>query len=179
MAQVIDLEEGRLLIAVKRGYRNWSTRFKKEFGINTTLSQISTTILAYLAQGNDKENFYLYDLIMNLEGLGSGFDFNGLKPKQKMTVIDRHLFLLDQIRFECMKRLGWLELYPGEDFTLVKLITEFDKIGPLLQAKSPMLNRNHIAYDQYSRMHHLEKETYVRMLIPKALEEIKSYSTIL
>ena len=30
--QVIDLEEGRLLLAVRKGYRNWESRFKEEFG---------------------------------------------------------------------------------------------------------------------------------------------------
>ena len=106
--QVIDLEEGRLLLAVRKGYRNWESRFKEEFGLETKLSQISFKTLSFLAQGKDKGTFYLYDLIMNLLDLGSGFEINELNAKEKMMVINRYLFIMDRIRFEYMKRLGWL-----------------------------------------------------------------------
>jgi len=123
MQRVIDLQEGRLLLAVKRGYRNWTSQFREDFGLDTRLCHISFKTLTHLAQGRDKGAFYLYDLIMSLKDLGSGFEFNELDPKNKMAVIDLHLFLLDRIRFEYMKRLGWLANYPGEEFTLVELIT--------------------------------------------------------
>ena len=106
MSQVIDLEESRLLVAARRGYRNWSSFFKEDFGVATRLSQISLKTLSFLAQGREKGTFYIYDLVMGLKGLGSGFEFAELSPKKKMVVIDLYLFLLDRIRFECMKRLG-------------------------------------------------------------------------
>jgi hypothetical protein len=177
--QVIDLEQGRLLMAVKRGYRNWAGRFREKFGLETRLSQISFRTLSTLAQGKDKETFYLYDLIMNLQGLGSGFEFNELSPKERMAIIDRYLFLLDRIRFECMKRLGWLESYPGEESTLVELITQFDKLAPSLQARVPVLSQNVPGYKAYSEMNTFDKEAFVRKLIPKALKEIRNYSTTL
>ena len=179
MSQVIDLEEGRLLLLVKRGFRNWKSRFKEEFGQETRLSQISCATLSYLAQGRDKGTFHLYDLIMNLKNLGSGFEFNELSPKKKMTVIDQYLFLLDRIRFECMKRLGWLESYPGDELTLVELIARFDKLAPGLQARVPRLSQDHPGYRWYSAMNTLDKEAFVRKLIPKALEKIQGYSTTL
>jgi hypothetical protein len=177
--QVIDLEEGRLLLAVRKGYRNWESRFKEEFSLETKLSQISFKTLSFLAQGKDKGTFYLYDLIMNLQGLGSGFEFNELSPKKKMAIIDQYLFMLDLIRFECMKRLGWLTSYPGEDFTLVELIKEFDRLAPNLQAKVPVLSQDHAAYEQYSTMNTYDKEGFVRKLIPEVLKEIQDYSTTL
>ena len=42
MTDVSDLEESRLLLAVKRGYRNWVSRFKEDFGVDTRLPEIST-----------------------------------------------------------------------------------------------------------------------------------------
>jgi len=94
MSQVIDLNESRLLVAARRGFRNWTGHFKEAFGPATRLSQISLKTLSFLAQGRDKGTFYLYDLIMNLKGLGSGFEFDELSPKKKMSVIDHYLFLL-------------------------------------------------------------------------------------
>jgi hypothetical protein len=179
MTDVIDLEESRLLLAVKRGYRNWVSRFKEEFGLDTRLPEISTQALSHLAHGKDKGTFYLYDLIMNLHGLGSGFEFNDLRPKEKMWVIDQFLFLLDRIRFECMKRLGWLKDYPGEDLSLVELITGYDQLAPNLQANIPSLSREHPDYERFRRMNRLDQEAHIRKMIPKALKEIARQSTTL
>jgi hypothetical protein len=95
------------------------------------------------------------------------------------VIIDQYLFLLDQIRFECMKRLGWLRSYPGEDFTLVELITKFDRLAPSLQAKIPVLSQDHAGYEQYSTMNTYDKEGYIRKLIPEVLKEVQDYSTTL
>ena len=179
MSEIIDLENGRLQIAAKKGFRNWVSRFKEKFEVNTRLSDISSQTLSFLAQGKDKGTFYLYDLIMNVKGLGSGFEFNELSPKNKMSVMDQYIFLLDLIRFECMKRLGWLDNYPGEEIALVDLITQFDRLAPGLQAKVPSLSRNHADFKEYSMLNTLDKEAFIRKLIPKALAEIQDYSTTL
>lgn len=178
-SRIIDLEEGRLVRALKKGYRNWTSRFGEAFGMETQLSHISLKTLSYLAQSRNDGTFYIYDLIMNLRELGSGFEFNELGPEDKMAVIDCHLFVLDRIRFECMKRLGWLETYPGEAFTLVALITKFDKLGPALQAKLPILSKDYPGYEQYSVMNTFDKEAFIRKLIPQAIKEIDAYSTTL
>lgn len=179
MSQVINFEEGRLLMAVKKGYRNWISRFKEPFGVETKLGHISLSTLSQLAQGKDKSTFYLYDLIMSLENMGSGFEFNELSPKNKMAVIDRYLFLLDQIRFECMKRLGWLESYPGGEHTLVELVARYEHLAPSIQAKVPIVSREHPGYEDYAKMNMFDKEAFVRKLIPRALREIEDQSSSL
>jgi hypothetical protein len=171
------MEQGRLQMAVKRGYRNWRGRFQEDFDEHTRLSDLSPRTLAYLAQGKEKGTFYLYDLIMNLRWMGSGFEFNELSSKHKMLVIDQYLFLLDRIRFECMKRMGWLASYPGEGLSLVELITRFEELAPGLQAKVPVLSEQHPEYKQYANMGTFDQEAFVRKLIPKAVSEIRSYST--
>ena len=179
MSQVVDLKEGRLLLAVRRGYRNWKSRFKEDFGLETRLSRISPETLSYLAQAKEKGSFYIYDLIMSIQGWGSGFEFNELSSKKKMAVIDQHLFLLDRIRFECMKRLGWIEDYPGEEFTLVELITQFEQLAPGLQAKIPTLSQDHPGYEECSGLNAFDKDAFIRKLIPEAVAEIEDYSSTL
>ncbi len=173
MPQVIDIVQTRLITATKKGYRNWSGHFKEEFGIETRLSQISTKTLATLAQGREKGTFYLYDLIMNLKGLGSGFEFLELSPPKKIIVIDLYLFLLDQIRFECMKRLEWLESYPDEKSTLVELIVNFNKATHDLQTENPELRADYPDYKGYSDLNTFDKEVFIRKLIPAALDKIQ------
>jgi hypothetical protein len=179
MSKVIDLNESRLIVAAKRGYRNWKSHFNEEFGLNTRICQLSKDTLCYLAQGRDKGTFLLYDLIMNLKGFGSGFEFEELSPHQKIAVIDQYLFLLDRIRFECMKRLGWLEAYPGEEYPLVEMIVNFERLGPSLHAKIPVISPEFPVSGEYSGMNTFDKDVYIRKLIPKALEAIESHSTTL
>jgi hypothetical protein len=135
--------------------------------------------LAFLSHGKEKGSFYLYDLIMNLQGLGSGFEFNELDTKDMISVIERYFFLLDRIRFEYIKRLGWLESFPGEEYTLVELIIQFDQLAPGLQARSPLLSKDHPAYGKFRRMNSFEREELIRKLVPEALKEIQDHSTTL
>ncbi|MFC1821669.1 hypothetical protein ACFL9T_03115 [Thermodesulfobacteriota bacterium] len=179
MTEVVDLREVQLKKAVQRGYRNWISQFDEDFGSTTLVSDISDKTLFFLAQGNENAGFFLFDLIMNLKGLGSGFEFHDLHPNEKLAAMDRYLFLLDRIRFEYMKRLGWLESYPGEEFTLVDLVIKFDQIAPSVQATTPELSHSHPVYQIFCKMTALEKEEYIRKLIPKALLETQNHSTTL
>lgn len=174
MSVVIDLSEKRQALIVKRAYRNWGARFGEDFGVATCLSGLSLQTLTFLAQGKEKGTFYIYELIMTLQGMGSGFEFADLSPKNKMDVIDQYLFILDRIRFECMKRLGWIEAYPGEDYPLVEMVLQFDRVAPGLQAEIPRLSAGHPGYDEYRRLSTFDREAFVRKLIPKALKAIQS-----
>jgi hypothetical protein len=179
MKKVVDLKEAKLLLAVKRGFRNWKGRFQQDFDIETRLSDVSAEALSFLAQGREKGSFYIYDLIMSLQNLGSGFEFDALNPGQKMAVIDRYLFLLDRIRFECMKRLGWLESYPGEGIPMVTLMADFERLAPSLQAEVPLLRSTHPGYREYVALHPLDREAFIRRLIPKAVKEIQDAASTL
>lgn len=176
MPQVIDFEKRRLLLSVKRGFRNWNSRFQDHFDHETRLGDVSLEVLSFLAQGKDGGTFYLYDLIMNLKNLGSGFEFNEMNPSKKMFIIDHYLFLLDRIRFECMKRFNWLENFPGEHLTLVELVVGFEKMGLFLQAKVPQLSKLHPAYNEFAALNPYDREGFIRKMIPALMKKIKSYA---
>lgn len=177
MTGTIHLEKARKELAARRGFRNWKSRFSEEFGIETVLPQISIRSLTMLAEGKDNSTFYLLDLIMNLQNLGSGFEFNDLPPKNKMRVMDSYLFLLDRVRFEWMKRLGWLEGYPGEELPIVDLAFGAEELVSRLQSRTPVLSRHHPMFDEYRNMNGFEREELVRKLIPHALKAIEDQST--
>jgi hypothetical protein len=179
MTHVVDLDKARLDMKAGRSYRNWISQFGENFGSSSRLGDISHKTLSFLAQGRGENSFYLYDLIMNLLDLGSGFEFNELTPKDKMIVMDRYLFLLDRIRFEYMKRSGWLEGYPGEEFPLIELVIKFDQLAPGMQAKPPLLSRDHPSYPRFRKMNIFEQEEFIRKLVPEALKMIRNHSTTL
>ncbi|MBW2129263.1 MAG: hypothetical protein JRH13_07845 [Deltaproteobacteria bacterium] len=179
MTEVVEIASARLELAVKRGYRNWKTRFKEAFGRETRFAHLSDPTLAVLARGKDEGTFYLFDLIMSLEHLGSGFEFGELDPRRKIAVMDRYLFLLDRLRYEYMKRKGWLAEYPGEEFSLVELLLSYERLAPRLQAETPILSKDHPAYEGFSKMSAFEREEFIRRLIPEALRELEDQSTTL
>ncbi len=179
MTEVLSIEQARLDVAIRRGFRNWKSEFNEGFNRETRLSDISGKTLAQLALGKDKSTFYLFDLIMNLRNLRSGFEFRELSPQEKMSVMDQYLFLLDRVRFEYMKRIGWLETYPGEEFTLVDLVVNYEKLGQRLHRATPLLSRDHAAYAEFREMNSFEREELIRKLIPKALRGIEDQSKTL
>ncbi len=173
MTQVIDLEKGKTQLLAKKAFRNWKSRFREDFTAMTCLGDISLETLSFLAQGKDKSTFYLYDLIMGLNHLGSGFEFNELSPRNKMQVIDQYLFLLDRIRYECMKRFGWLTRYPGEEISLLEIITRFETLAPNLQGQIPMMDPGFAGSKEFFSVSTYEKEGIVRKLIPRLLKELQ------
>lgn len=175
MNQVISIEKGKLQILTKKAFRNWKTQFKEVFSEKTVPGHISMKTLSFLAQGKDKSTFYLYDLIMALNELGSGFEFNDLSPQNKMRVIDQYLFLLDRIRFECMKRLKWLESYPGQDLPLVEMILHFDRVAPNIQAQIPLMRNDFEGAQEFFSVQPFEKEGAIRKLIPRLIKELEPF----
>lgn len=170
MTQVVDLDRARHEAAVRRGYRNWRSRFQEDFHGATRTGDLSDATLLSLSQGSEEAAFYLYDLIMSVLHLGSGFEIRALSPEDRLRVMDRYLFLLDRLRFEIMRRLGWVDAFPGEDETLVDLVTQYDTLAPALQAGVPELSRDHPDYEAYQSVSALEKESFIRRMIPAALE---------
>jgi hypothetical protein len=173
MSRVVELDKVRTNAAIRRGYRNWTGKFGEEFGDRTGARDLSETTLIFLAKASDEASFYLYDLIMNLLNLGSGFEIRELSAADRMIVMDRYLFVLDRLRFEIMRRLGWLEDFEGEEITLVELIKQYDRLAPRLQAAIPSLNPGHPEYEAYQGINTLEKESFIRKLIPDALERFE------
>ncbi|MBT3256634.1 MAG: hypothetical protein HN366_09295 [Deltaproteobacteria bacterium] len=176
MTQVISLKKGKTRILAKKAFRNWKSRFKEDFSPETCLTHVSLETLSFLAQGKDKGTFYLYDLIMGLHHLGSGFEFNELSPRNKMRVIDQYLFLLDRIRFEGMRRLGWVTHYPGEEIPMVEMITRFETLAPNLQGQIPMMDRNFAGSKEFFSVTTFEKEGVVRKLIPRLIKELQQFT---
>lgn len=170
MDRVVDLENARLKAAVRRGYRNWRTRFGEDFVEATRAKDLSPSTLLFLSQGTEETAFYLYDLIMNLLHLGSGFEIRELSPADRMDVMDRYLFLLDRLRFEMMRRLIWVDAYPGENHSLAELVIRYQALAPGMQARVPDLSREHPDYPAFCSVTALEKESFIRRLIPAALE---------
>ena len=95
------------------------------FSDNTRLQGFSDATLGKLIQAGEQTTQALNELIMGVQNIGSESQPHRMDNTQKMAIMDMAIFLIDQIRFECMRRLGWIESYETIDTSLVDMITDF------------------------------------------------------
>jgi hypothetical protein len=170
LAEVIQLETMRRQLAAKRGFHYWSRRFGEVFAENTRLQDLSDATLGKLVQAGEQTTQALNELIMGVKNIGSDSQPHRLNNAQKMAIMDMAIFLIDQIRFECMRRLGWIESYETINASLVDIISNFADWHRSGQAYTPALAPDHPRYEQYLKEFGTDRMAFVRRLIPEAIE---------
>ena len=108
---------------------------------------------------------------MGIKDLGTTSDFFQLDKAEKMEVIDISIYLLDQLRFECMSRLNWLESSTRSQVPIVELIEQYPQLKEEGTTLVPPLSESHPKYQIFKRLSELEKETFIRKQIPEAIEK--------
>lgn len=170
MATILDLNERKRHLTARKGLEPWSRRFGNSFGDDTSVRDLDSSIIRYLIRGEAESTMALYELIMGMMGLGAGPRFHFIENQEKMGVTDITLFLLDLIRFEAMHRLGWLDEYPLLSVPLVDLVTDFRTKYSAGRHLSPALSSAHPRYSEYIAQFEGDRNSFVRKLIPEALQ---------
>ena len=171
MAEVIQLKSFKRKQAAQRGFSSWSRRFGEKLDEQTRLADLSDSTLLFLISPGDQNIFALYEMVMGVKNLGTASDFFDLDKPGKMEVIDISIHLLDHLRFECMRRLDWLESGAGQTMPIVDLIEQYPVMKQKGPTAIPRMNKSHRKYQIYENLADLEKETFIRKQIPEAIEE--------
>jgi len=173
MAKIINLQLYRTIALEKRIFGPWQKRFGETYGLKTQLSDLSNNVLYCLAQPGEQSSFAYYELIMGVLGFGTAANFHYLHNEKKMLVVDIHLFLADQVRFEMMWRLEWIKAFEGKKFSLIELVKDFEKIRAKYREKPPELEESNPDYHAYIQFTREDKEVFIRRMLQKALETFK------
>jgi hypothetical protein len=173
MNNVVDLQEYITGAQEQRGFGPWVKRFGESYDQNTRLPDISDRTLYMLALPGEERAVAYYELIMGVLDLGSATKFYYLDNPEQMKVMDIHLFLADQVRFEMMRRLGWLETYYCQNFSLLKMIHEFDVMKAAAKNNPPQLAPSDPDFDAYQKLLSGDREAFIRRKLRKALETFK------
>lgn len=160
----------RQYLAAKRGFEGWSRRFSESFEENTCLQDLSDSTLAKLIQPGEEASMAIYEFVMGVQGLGTGTRFHFLENPDKMALMDVTLFFLDQLRFEAMRRLGWVEESSATRIPLVELVVEFPTRFMLDKHRTPNISPAHPQYGKYLETFEGDRAAFIRRLIPEALE---------
>jgi hypothetical protein len=173
MEKVVDIKTYRAKAFKERALSPWQRRFDESFDIEIKLSELSDKTLYFLAQPGESSSAAYYELIMGILDLGRVAKFNYLSNKEQMRVVDIHLFLADQVRFEIMRRLKWLSYHPCKTHGLVHMVQDFDAVKAVCKATPPELSASHPDYHAYRQLADGDKEVFIRRLLRDALETFK------
>ncbi len=162
--EVVDLNGYKLAKAAARGRATFRGRLKVELTPELTTGEIPDKALAFLILPEPIVANYLQELITKILDLGP--NFNSLNQADRVRVIDSHLLLADQFRFEVMHRLGWVASYPGRDIPLIRLIIH---PATVLRAGEPVqLSPEHPDYPEFKLRKDTDGQVVIRRLIPEA-----------
>jgi len=173
MTKIVNLQTYRNKALEQRSFGPWQKRFGEPYGIRTRLSDISEKTLYYLALPGDNSSNAFYEFIMGVLDLGPAPKFHYLENKDQLMVVDIHLFLADQVRFELMRRLGWLQRFSTENNTLLETVQKSEELKAVSKEAPPVLAETHPEYNDYQKLARGDKEVFIRRLLQEALEVFK------
>jgi hypothetical protein len=173
MAKVVDLKTYRIRALEQRGFGPWRKRFPGSYDSQTRLADLSDKTLYYLSQPGENSSTAYYELIMGILDLGPADGFHYLDNRDQMQVVDIHLFLADQLRFEMMRRLEWILSFEGEKYSLLEMVREFDNIKDRCSKYPPDLAPSSIHYTEYTQLTDGDKEVFIRRRLQEALDTFR------
>jgi hypothetical protein len=175
VAEIIDLERFRTKIAADQGFRTWLKRFQEQFGPETRLKDLGPQTLLFLATPGEETLFVYFDLIMGAQGFGGSarFRLDDLDSNDKLKIMDTAFALMDRVRFEVMRRLGWVEAVPEIDTPIITLVRRAWRLEDRFTRDLPRLASGYPDYQDYVSLPDLDQGVFIRRLIPKAVVQFR------
>jgi|GEM_PF-425277 len=176
MGKVISLLSHKYQKAAEKGFQEWRRLFEPvaDFDRHTRWADLPSEVVAFLCEENPDSRYSFYDLIMRSQGLGTGYDFER-QPYQRLTLLmNAYFFIMDQARFECMRRLGWLERIPREEQSILEVIMESENYDYPALLETPEPTPAHPAYAEYLESRDLERSALIRRSFPEAIRRFKA-----
>lgn len=176
MAEIIAFESLKNKKAAKRGFREWQRRFKSLpiLDEHSSWRDLPDELILFLAEDDDGGRRIIHDLLMGALGLGSGYEFESLPSEKLIPLLDIYFLLIDQVRFECMRRLGLVYEIPLGSKPIIGLIRDYKQgVSPAL-TDTPKLTPNHPAYPEYELLNEMEKRSFIRRTIPEAVKQFQA-----
>lgn len=180
MGDVVDLRESRLKRIAQLAFRGWDKKFKETFSHTTTIASVGHDVIRFFASGTPQSMQILQAFVARCRYSKQikKSSYDDLDMTVKREIVDISLFLLDQMRFEAMFRLGWIDGFPTRTIPLVELVVDFYKEYEWLQYETPSLQPTHSLYPDYIQTYEPDRNSFVRRLIPHVLEMFNQLASI-
>jgi hypothetical protein len=167
MTKIVDLQSFRDKSLEQKCFGAWQQRFGETYGTPARASDLSDKTIFFLAQPGENSSVAFYELIMGAA------KFYYLSNDEQMRVVDIHLLLADQVRFEMMRRLEWIKNLPGAPLSLIEMVRQCETLKLQVKANPPELNESHPDYGAYRQLARGDKEVFVRRMLREAIDAFK------
>ncbi len=110
---------------------------------------------------------------MRSHRLGNGHDFETQAFDRLSILLNAYFFITDQARFECMRRLGWLETIPRADKPIIEVVMESGTYDYAALLEAPEPTPTHPAYEEDCQSRGIDRSALVRKHAPEAIRQFK------
>ena len=175
MEKTVSLQSHKMKKAALRGFREWKRLLPSLSYLDETarLQDLPDDLILFFCEDTPQSRVLIYDLLMGIYGLGSGYEFESLPPETVSALLDPYFLITDQIRFECLRRLKWTLSSPAAERPIVELVLEIrDKIPPEF-LEIPQATPQHPAYRLLNPNSLMEQAVLIRRLLPEAVNQFR------
>lgn len=171
MAGIVCLESHRKKKTADRGFREWRRLFRSitDFDEHTRWADLPDEIILYFCEEAPGSKHVFYDLLMSSQQLGNGHDFETQAFERLSILMNAYFFITDQARFECMRRLGWIEQVPRADRSIIDLVMDSKTYEYAAQLEAPTPLLAHPAYEEDRKSRGIDRAALVRKHTPEAI----------
>ncbi len=172
MGEIVSLASVKSRKAAERGFREWRRLFQSiaNFDENTRWADLPDEIVLYFCEESPESRYGLFDLIMGSRGFGSGHDFETQHFDRLTMLMNAYFFIVDQARFECMRRLEWLTTIPRADRSIIAVVMDPASYEYASLVETPEPARAHPAFEEDMRSGGIDRPALVRKHTPRAIE---------
>jgi hypothetical protein len=174
MGAVVSLASQKAKKAAERGFREWKRLFSSvaDFDEHTRWADLPDEVILFFVEESRESQHGFYDLLMSSHRLGNGYDFE-MQPFERLTMLlNAFFFVTDQTRFECMRRLGWLDTIPRADRSIIDVVMDAATFEYALLLETPPPTPLHPAYAEDVESRGIDRAALVRK---HTVEAIRSF----
>ncbi len=173
MAHIISFEEEKNRLIARTAFEPWMRKFKVELTHRTSISDLNNEIIKFLITGAQSPMYLIQNLIIKTLYFNKPLkNIKDVPQKSRVEIVNIAVFLLDQIRFEAMYRLNWIEHFDTRKIPIIELIMEFDKKYSSYQYLTPALLPDHPKYEEYINTFDADRKNFIRRLIPDLINNL-------
>jgi hypothetical protein len=175
MGQVLSLNAQKHKRIAQRGFREWRRLFRSvtDFNEHTRWSDLPDDVILFFCEETPESKHGFYDLLMSAHHGGNGHEFEDQAFDRLTMMLNAYFFITDQARFECMRRLGWVESIPREDHSIIEVVLDSRTYEYTNLMETPPPTPEHPAYEEDVQSRGIDRAALVRRHTPEAIRLFK------
>jgi hypothetical protein len=155
MGNVVALASQKQKNAAQRGFREWRRLFQSltKFDEHTRWGDLPDEVVLFFCEETPESRHGFYDLLMSVHHGGNGHEFESQSFDRLVTLLNAYFFITDQARFECMRRLGWVEAIPRGEQPIIEVVLDSNtyEYSSIMETPPPTLDHPAHGEDLQSR----------------------------